>query len=137
MLGQISRDFPGKVRLVYKDFPLSFHAAARPAAVAARCAAEKGLFWEYHDLLFEAQPEFARDQLIVYAHRLGLDREAFAACLDSGRHLPAVEADVREGAAAAVSGTPTFFVNGQRLVGAQPLEAFREAVQNALDRAPK
>lgn len=137
MLGQVRREYPGKVRLVYKDYPLGFHAGARPAAAAARCAGEKGLFWEYHDLLFEAQPDFSRDQLIVYAHRLGLDREAFAACLDSGRHRPAVEEDVREGASAGVRGTPTFFVNGQRLVGAQPIEAFREAVQDALDKAPR
>jgi len=137
VLGQVTRDFPGKVRLVYKDYPLPFHAGARPAAVAARCAGEKGLFWEYHDLLFEAQPDFSRDQLIVYAYRLGLDREAFTVCLDSGRHLPAVEADMREGAAVGVRGTPTFFVNGERLVGAQPIEAFREAIQSALDKAPK
>ena len=135
MLGQIDREFAGQVRLVYKDFPLDFHAGARPAAVAARCAGEKGLYWPYHDLLFEDRPDFSRERLIVYAGRLGLDRAAFAECLDRGRHLAAVEEDLREGRNAGVRGTPTFFINGRRLVGAQPIEVFREAVRDALNAA--
>lgn len=128
-------EFPGKVRLAFKDFPLDFHAGARPAAEAARCAAQSGRFWEYHDLLFLAQPEFAREELIGYAVRLGLDRPAFTACLDSGRFRKAVDADLAEGAALGVRGTPTFFINGRRLVGAHPIEALREAVQDALEDA--
>lgn len=126
------REFGAQLRLVYKDFPLDFHEGARPAAQAARCAGERGLFWAYHDLLFEAQPAFSRADLVAYAGRLGLDRAAFGRCLDSGRHRAAVEADHREGLAAGVRGTPTFFINGRRLVGAQPLEAFRAAIREAL-----
>ncbi len=133
MLGQILAEFPGKVRLVFKDFPLEFHAGARPAAEAARCAAQSERYWEYHDLLFLAQPEFSREDLIRYAARLGLNREAFTACLDSGRFRKDVNADVAEGAALGVRGTPTFFINGRRLVGAHPIETFREAVQDALE----
>ena len=125
-------EFPGKVRLVYKDYPLSFHAGAEPAAVAARCAAESGQFWGYHDLLFTAQPAFSRADLLTYAARLDLPKDAFAACLDSGRFRDAVRADMQEGRSLGVTGTPTFFVNGRRLVGAQPLPAFREAVEDAL-----
>ena len=128
-------EFPGKVRLVFKDFPLRFHSGAEPAALAARCAAEHGRFWEYHDLLFVAQPAFARSDLILYAARLGLPRETFAACLDAGRYRTAVRRDAQEGRAAGVSGTPTVFVNGLRLVGIHPFETFREAVQDALDDA--
>jgi len=128
-------EFPGRVRLVYKDFPLRFHAGAEPAAVAARCAAEHGRFWEYHDFLFITQPAFSRDDLLLYATRLGLPRDAFTACLDAGRYRPAVRIDVSEGRAAGVTGTPTFFVNGRRLVGIQSIETFREAVQDALDDA--
>lgn len=127
--------FPGAVRLVYKDFPLDFHKDARPAAEAARCAGEHGLFWEYHDLLFVAQPAFSRDDLMSYAARVGVPRDAFAACLDSGRHREAVTADLKEGRAVGVTGTPTFFINGRKLVGSQPFEAFRQAVQDALDPA--
>ena len=125
-------DFPGKVRLVYKDFPLSFHRDAEAAARAARCAGEGGRYWEYHDLLFVAQPAFTRADLITYAARLGLPQDVFAACLDGGRFRDAVKADMQEGRAAGVSGTPTFIINGRRLVGSQPLEAFREAVEDAL-----
>ena len=132
MLGQVLAEFPGKVRLVYKDFPLNFHAGAEPAAQAARCAGEHGQFWEYHDLLFVAQPAFSRADLLTYATRLGLPQEAFTACLDGGRFRDAVRADMQEGRAAGVSGTPTFFVNGKKLVGSQPLAAFREALQDAL-----
>ena len=125
-------EFPSKVRLVYKDFPLSFHAGAEPAAMAARCAAERGQFWTYHDLLFAAAPAFSRADLLTYAARLDLREEAFAACLDSGRLRDAVRADMQEGRSLGVTGTPTFFINGRRLVGAQPLPAFREAVEDAL-----
>ncbi len=128
-------EFPGKIRLVFKDFPLSFHAGAEPAAVAARCAGEHGRYWEYHDLLFVAQPAFSRSDLILYAGRLGLPREAFSACLDAGRYRAAVSKDVEEGRAAGVTGTPTFFVNGLRLTGIQSIDTFRDAVQDALDDA--
>jgi len=129
-------EYPGKVRVVFKDFPLSFHAGAEPAAMAARCAIEHGQFWTYHDLLFTAQPAFSRADLLVYAARLDLPRDAFAACLDSGRFRDAVRADMQEGRSLGVTGTPTFFVNGRRLVGAQPLAAFRQAVEDALALAP-
>ncbi len=129
-------EFPGKVRLVFKDFPLAFHEGALPAAEAARCAADQGRFWEYHDLLFVAQSSFARTDLLAYAARLGLPADAFGACLESGRHRGAVRADIAEGRSAGVRGTPTFFVNGQRLVGAQPVQAFRDAIQGALSDAP-
>lgn len=135
MLGKLLAEFPGQIRLVYKDFPLPSHKGARPAAEAARCAGERGRFWEYHDLLFMAQPAFSREDLQGYARRLELPQETFLACLDGGQFRDAVQQDMQEGRSLGVSGTPTFFVNGQKLVGAQPLEAFREAVQGALDDA--
>ena len=130
-------EFPNEVRLIYRDFPLDFHPGARPAAEAARCAAAMGRFWEYHDLLFVAQPDFSREQLAGYAARLGLDRTAFEACLDGRRFSAAIDADVAEGRARGVRGTPTFFVNGRRLVGSHPIEAFRELIRDALDEARK
>jgi len=132
VLGRIVAEYPGKVRLVFKDFPLSRHVGALPAAEAARCAGEHGRFWEYHDLLFVAQPAFAGTDLLTYAKRLDLPEESFAACLESGRHREAVKADAAEGRAAGVRGTPTFFVNGRRLAGAQSFEAFRAVIQKIL-----
>lgn len=128
-------EFRGRVRLVYKDFPLRPHPLAVPAAEAARCAGAQGAYWEYHDLLFLAQPSFSRTELQSYAGRLGLKADTFAACLDSGRFRQAIEADLREGLAAGVQGTPTFFVNGQVLEGAWPVETFREVIQSALRAA--
>jgi len=130
-------EFPDKVRLAFKDFPLSFHAGAMPAALAARCAAEHGHYWDYHDLLFVAQPAFARSDLVLYAHRLALPPDAFAACLDGGRYRAAVQRDVQEGRAAGVTGTPTFFINGLRLVGVQSFDTFRDAVRDALEDAER
>jgi protein-disulfide isomerase len=135
VLGQVMAEFPGQVRLIFKDFPLDFHDRARPAAVAARCAGEAGRFWEYHDLLFVGQPELSRESLLQYAERVGMGRETFAGCLDGGRFQADVEKDVGEGRALGVTGTPTFFINGRRLVGAHPLETFREVVREALESA--
>ena len=129
------QEFRGKVRVVHKDFPLPSHAGALPAAEAARCAGAQGVFWEYHDLLYLSVPDFSRDDLVGYAGRLGIDRAAFAACVDTRRFRRQVEADVAEGSAIGVRGTPTFVVNGTTLVGAQPIEAFREAVREALKEA--
>ena len=132
ILQRLQGEFPDTVRLVYKDFPLGSHPGALPAAIAARCAGVQGRFWEYHDLLFVAQPAFARADLIGYARRLGLDAGAFTECFDSGRFRDAVLADQREGREAGVRGTPTVFINQRQVEGALPLEDLRAAVQRAL-----
>jgi protein-disulfide isomerase len=135
VLGQVQQEFRGKVRVVHKDFPLPSHAGAVPAAEAARCAAAQGVFWEYHDLLYVAVPDFSRDDLVRYAGRLGIDRKAFATCVDTRQFRKQVENDVAEGRALGVRGTPTFVINGTLVVGAQPIDAFREAVRDALKDA--
>lgn len=132
VLRRLQAEFPDTLRLVFKDFPLRSHPGALPAASAARCAGAQGRYWEYHDLLFAAQPDFARDQLIGYARRLGLDVEPFRQCLDDGRFLDAVRGDQREGMQAGVRATPTFFINQRKIEGALPLEEFRAAVEQAL-----
>lgn len=131
------KEYEGRVRLVFRDFPLPYHDLALPAHEAARCAGAQGRYWAYHDRLFDNQPQFEREQLIGYAVDLGLDRERFARCLDDHVERPAVQASLAEGRALGVSSTPTFFVNGSPLVGAQPVEAFREAITEALERSPR
>jgi protein-disulfide isomerase len=135
VLGQVLQEFSGKVRVVHKDFPLPSHEGAVPAAEAARCAAAQGVFWEYHDLLYLSVPDFSRADLVRYAGRLGIDTDPFAGCIDSHRFRKQVEADFAEGRAIGVRATPTFLVNGAVLVGAQPIEVFREAVRDALKEA--
>jgi protein-disulfide isomerase len=135
VLARLQAEFPDTVKIAFKDFPLRSHERALPAALAARCAGAQGRYWEYHDLLFVAQPDFSRDELLGYARRLGLEAPPFAECLDSARFREAVLADQREGLAAGVRATPTFFVNGQKIEGALPIEDFREAIQRALREA--
>jgi len=132
VLGRLQVEFSGKLRIVFKDFPLRSHERAIPAAIAARCAGAQGRYFEYHDLLFVAQPDFSRDDLVGYARRIGLDAQAFAECFDSARYQYAVLADQREGRAAGVRATPTFFINGRMIEGALPIEAFRDVIQQAL-----
>jgi protein-disulfide isomerase len=118
--------------LIFKDFPLPSHALARPAHEAARCAGSLGKYWPYHDRLFAEQPRFERDDLVAYAVALGLDQDSFKRCLDERRFAEAVEADVSQARALGVSGTPTFIINGQPLVGAHPIDTFRDAIDRAL-----
>ena len=125
-------EYDGKVRLVFKDMPLSMHALARGAHEAARCAGAAGKYWEYHDRLFAAQPAFERADLVRYAAEVGVDREAFARCLDAGTQSAAVSEDVAQARVLGVRSTPTFIINGRPLVGAHPVENFRAAIDEAL-----
>lgn len=122
------------MRIVFKDLPLPSHALARPAHEAARCAGGRGRYWAYHDRLFEAQPEFQRERLIAYAVEIGLEREAFARCLDRRTFAGEVDADIAQARALGITGTPTFIINGRALVGAHPIENFRAVIDEALTR---
>jgi protein-disulfide isomerase len=134
-LKQLLDKYPGKVKWVFRDFPISnLHPAAPKAHEAARCAAEQGKFWEYHDMLFEKSPHQAPEDLKQYAKYLGLDTTSFARCLDSGKQQAEVSRDLQDGASLGVAETPTFFINGRRLLGAQPLTAFRKVVDSELAR---
>lgn len=136
---RIKADFvdTGRVRYVFKDFPItSIHPQAPKAHEAARCAGEQGAYWEMHDRIFEGQPEWAGKPKHVkvlrgYALELKLDTAAFDACLDGGRWTQDVQSDLNEGVALGVRGTPTFFIEGDPLVGAQPYEVFQQAIQLA------
>ena len=130
---QVLEKYPGKVKLVFRDFPIpNLHPAAPKAHEAARCAADQGKFWEYHDLLFEKSPRQAPEDLKQYAKDLKLDPSPFGQCLDSGKYQAAVNQDVEEGARLGVTATPTFFINGRQLVGAQPVTAFQKLIDSEL-----
>ncbi|MCR4403795.1 MAG: DsbA family protein [Candidatus Acetothermia bacterium] len=127
----------GKVRLVFRDFPLSFHQNAAPTAEAAQCAHEQGRFWEYHDRLFAGQGEWSgsasASQIFAgYAEGLGLDGARFRECLASRRYKEEVQRDFNDGIGYGVTGTPTFFINGRKLVGAQPFSAFQQMIEAEL-----
>ncbi len=129
---QIEETYGGKVAVAFKQFPLPMHDNAELAAEAALAANEQGKFWQMHDKLFENQSKLDRPSLESYAKDLGLDLEKFKAALDSGRFKAQVEKDKAQGSSAGISGTPSFVVNGKLLVGAQPFEEFKRAIDEAL-----
>ena len=123
----------GTLRLEWRDFPYLGQESVN-AAMAARAAQEQGKFWEYHDLLYENQPGgFSEEKLVELAREMGLDVEKFEADLSSGRYERAVLEDFREGQRRGISGTPTFIINGHVLAGLQPLEVYRNAIEQAED----
>lgn len=123
----------GKVQFVYRDFPISsIHSNAEKAAEAGECADEQGKFWEYHDLIFSRQDQMSVANYKRWAAELKLDTARFDSCLDSGKYADEVAKDFSDGQAAGVSGTPTFFINGQRVVGALPFEQFQRVLDAAL-----
>jgi protein-disulfide isomerase len=125
-------EYDGRIRLVFKDRPLAMHTLARQAHEAARCAGAAGKYWAYHDKLFAAQPRFRRADLLAYASEIGLDADAFARCVDERRFAADVERDVDEAQALGINSTPTFLINGQRVIGATSLEEFRAVIDKAL-----
>src|SRR5256886_17403201 len=133
---RLMKEYDGKVRLVFRHFPLDFHPFAQKAAEAGACAAHQGggKIWELHDRMFGNQQKLAVDDLKGYAKDLGLDGARFDKCLDSGEKRPLVEADEKAGQEAGVSGTPAFFVNGVFINGAVPYEQFKDAVDRELKR---
>ena len=131
---QVMKAYGNKVRFVYRDFPLPFHAHARPAAEAANCANAQGKFWEYHDKLV-ASEDLGPEKLQAFATDVGIDRKKFDECVATQEFKVAIDKDVADGEAVGVSGTPAFFVNGRLLSGAQPFEKFKEVIDDELSCA--
>lgn len=126
--------YDGKVRLVYKDFPLAGHGRARAAAVAAHCAGAQGKYWEMADLLMENQGRLEPEHLSEYAQRVGLDVGAWNTCLDDPAWQRRIDVDIQEGHDAGVTSTPTFFFNGLMFTGAHSYDRFAALVDQELAR---
>jgi protein-disulfide isomerase len=129
---QVMQAYAGKVRLVFRHFPLDIHKNAAKAAEAALCANEQGKFWEYHDMLFKNQQTLEVTQLKDHANAVGLDQAKFASCLDSSKFSKAVQEDMAAGQQVGVSGTPAFFINGVMLSGAMPFDEFKRVIDQEL-----
>ena len=137
VVDQVMATYGDKVKVVFRDFPLPFHANARPAAEAANCANAMGKFWEYHGKLFANQNALTVDRLNGYAVELGLDPQKFSDCLAQKPYAAAIDKDIEDGQKVGVSGTPAFFVNGRMLSGAQPFDKFKELIDEELAAAGK
>ena len=137
-IAEVLKKYDGKIRFVYKDFPLdSLHPQARAAAEAARCAGEQGKYWEFHGKVYAGAPDASAATMQAYAKDVGLDAATFETCRSSRKYQAQVQADAAEGTKLGVSGTPGFFINGRFLSGAQPLEAFSKIIDEELKtRAP-
>jgi protein-disulfide isomerase len=136
---QIQKNYGDKVRLVYRDFPLyGIHANAEPSAEAARCAGDQGKYWEFHNALFTSSTDLTRDTFDSIAQGLKLDVAALNKCIDAHTHKTEVENNYQYAANLGVGSTPTFFINGLALVGAQPYEVFQRVIDLELSgKLPK
>jgi len=125
--------YPGQIRYVYRDFPLvSIHSNAAPAAEAANCAGDQDKYWEYSDKLFTMERSLNQQSYVEYARDLSLDVDQFSECLESRRYQDEVTADYEYAANLGIRSTPTFFVNGIAIVGAQPFEVFQGLIDKEL-----
>jgi protein-disulfide isomerase len=129
--GPLMDAYPGKIRFVYRDYPITSQESF-VAAQAAHCAGEQDAFWAFHDALFSGGRGLGRSAYQAYAQALGLDATALMTCLDSEEYAEQVQADARYAAGLGISGTPTFFINGIPLVGAQPIARFTQVIEAEL-----
>jgi len=123
--------YPDQIRFVYRDFPLLAESSVT-AAYAAQCANEQGAFWDFHDALFTRQEPMNLETYLLYVEEFDLDTDAFEECYESERTSIEVENDARFAAGLGIRGTPTFFINGLALVGAQPIENFQRLIEDEL-----
>lgn len=135
-LERVKATYPEEVKVVFLQFPLrQIHPNAQKSGEASLCAFEQERFWEAHDLYFAERTSLTVPDLKEKAERLGLDTEAFATCLDSGKYADRVQADMDAGAAVGVTGTPAVFINGRPLPGgAVPFEMVAELIDDELER---
>jgi protein-disulfide isomerase len=132
LLQQVLHLYEGRVRLLFKHFPLSSHAPmAEDAALAALAAQKQDAFWGMHDRLFGERAALDPPSLVEAARQLGLDVERFRRDLEDPGLKARLEADIADGRAADLTGTPTFYVNGRKLQRVS-LSGFRQAIEQAL-----
>jgi protein-disulfide isomerase len=131
-LDEVQKSYGDRVKVVWKHQPLAFHQQAMPAAEAAEAAREQGKFWQMHDRLFAAQRELAPDTYERLAREIGLDLRRFQDATRSGKHRARIQEDQQQATRVGASGTPTMFVNGERVVGAVPFEQLKAVIDRKL-----
>ena len=135
---QVMKQYDGKVKFYFRQFPLSFHPWAEPAAVAAECAKQQkpDAYWKLYHSFFEHQgevnPQNVKDKATEYLQGTGIDMAKWNDCYDNKKTLDKVKAQQNEGAGLGVTGTPAFFINGRMLVGAQPFDKFKDVIDDEL-----
>src|SRR3989339_188654 len=128
---ELALQYPEDVRFIYRDFPLvDLHPIAQKAAEAGECAQDQGKFWEYHDKLYQNQNDLTEERLVEFAAELNMNVYQFESCVTSGRYANEVLDDYPAGGEAGVRGTPTFFINGNRIAGAIPKDILDAIIQS-------
>jgi protein-disulfide isomerase len=136
-LEEVLKAYPKEVKLVFKNFPLSFHKQARNAAKAALAAGEQGKFWEMHDIIFKNYNRLSEERFKEFALQIGLDVKKFIEDYKSNKYDQQIQQDINIGRSIGVNGTPTVFINGKRLMR-RSFNDFKEAIEKALkDRNSK
>lgn len=131
-MDSLMKKYAGKVKLVFKNLPLPMHPDAKLAAQAGLAANKQGKFWEMHDKMFANQTKLKKEDLVAYATELGLNVAKFTKDMEDTKTAAAVEKDMQQAQSLGANGTPTFFINGVELVGAQPEEAFSQIIDKLL-----
>ena len=130
---QLLAAYPGKIRFVYRHLPLTqIHPQAMPAAEAAMCAGEQNAYWQFHERLFINQESLGEELYISLATELGLNLDAFNNCRETHKYQAQIQADMDFAVGLGVQSTPTFFINGLAMVGAQPLASFTQLIDKEL-----
>ncbi len=130
IIRELMLKYPDDIYFVYRDFPVTTtHPNAANAALASECAEDQNRFWEYHDKLYQNQSDLSESALFSYAQQVGLDATIFKNCYNTKKHAAEIQADVDDAVAAGVRGTPTWFVNGQKIEGVLPLVVWESLVR--------
>jgi protein-disulfide isomerase len=130
-------DYEGKVRLVIKDYPYKYRDYAFISAEASLAARDQGKFWEMHDILLEKSPKLDRESLIRYAKEIGLDMKKFKESLDRMKHKERIDRDVKLAQDFDIYNTPTFFINGRKVIGNRSYEYLKKIIEEELENAKK
>jgi protein-disulfide isomerase len=134
---ELRQTYKDRIKWVFKDYPMPGHKWAKGAALAARCAADQGKFWQYQDLLFSTQEELSPDRLTQFAGDLGLQVNSFRQCLDAGKFQGRLDKDIEEGKRFGFNTTPTLVINNRLLSGAPPPDRFRQIIDEELQKLGK
>ena len=130
-------EYPDKIRLILKNYPYKYRDYSHIAAVALLAAGDQGKYWEMHDIMIKNSPTLDRESLIRYAKEIGLDIQKFTSDLDSMKHKKLIEKDENLAVSLDLYNTPTFFINGRKVIGNRPYEYLKKIIDEELANVKK
>ena len=131
------QEYPDKIRLILKNYPYKYRDYSHLAAEALLPAGDQGKYWQMHDIMIEHSPKLDRASLLSYAKELSLDMGRFTKDLDSMKHKKLIEQDENLAVSMDLYNTPTFFINGRKVIGNRPYEYMKKVIEEELEHAGK